>query len=228
MSLSVSVILPTHNRLTDLRQTLGELAKLDPQPDEVLITADGCTDGTEAFVRTEYPQHVLHVNPVSQGSTASRDSMARVATGDLLLSLDDDSHPLETDAIARLRRIFEDRPRLAVASFPQRTDEFPETLTQTDFGASHFVGTYVNCACAFRRAVLVELGGHFGPFWNAYDEPDFAVRCVTEGWEVRFEPAVTIRHHYSGANRSRPYTTFVLRLCVRTRIAEGAASFHAG
>lgn len=197
---SCTVMIPTHNRLDDLKRTLAVVAQLDPPPNEVLITADGCTDATVEFLRTQ-PHRVI-VNSTSRGSTASRDTMMREAATELVLSLDDDSHPIERDAIARVRTLFAARPQLAVASFPQRSDEEPETLARADFGPPVFVGTYVNCACAFRRRVLLDLGGHFGPFWNAYDEPDFAVRCLAAGWEVRFEPEVTIRHHYSGANRN--------------------------
>lgn len=200
LPLSCAVMIPTHNRLDDLQRTLDVVAQLEPRPDEVLITADGCTDATVDFLRTQ-PHRVI-VNPVARGSTASRDAMMRAAESELVLSLDDDSHPIERDAIARVRALFAARPRLAVASFPQRSDEAPESLAQPGFGPPAFVGTYVNCACAFRRRVLPDLGGHFGPFWNAYDEADFAVRCLAAGWEVRFEPSVTIRHHYSGVNRN--------------------------
>ena len=50
--------------------------------------------------------------------------------------------------------------------------------------------------------VFLQLGGHYAPFWNAYDEPDFALRCAAAGWQVRFDPAVKIRHHFSGVNRN--------------------------
>ena len=55
MTLTVAVCIATHNRREDLTRTLGELARLDPAPDAVLITADGCTDGTVELVREAYP-----------------------------------------------------------------------------------------------------------------------------------------------------------------------------
>lgn len=200
--LTCTVMIATRNRREDLARTCAVLRTLEPQPDEVLICADGCTDDTVDFIRKNHPDFQLTVNPAGLGSTRSRDHLMRTAKGDLVLSLDDDSHPIETDAIARIRTIFTEHPRVAVASFPQRTDEFPESLTATDFGPAHFDGTYVNAACALRRSVFCDLGGHFGPFWNAYDEPDFAVRCAATGWQVRFDPTVTIRHYFSGVNRN--------------------------
>ncbi len=201
-ALRCAVMIATHNRRDDLARTCAVLRTLEPAPDEVLICADGCTDGTEDFVRGNYPEFQLIVNASSLGSTRSRDHLMRSAQSDIVLSLDDDSHPLERDAIARIRDLFANHPRVAVASFPQRTDESPESLHATDFGPAHFAGTYMNCACAFRRRVFCELGGHYGPFWNAYDEPDFALRCAAAGWQVRFDPTVTIRHYFSGVNRN--------------------------
>lgn len=202
MTLRIAICIATRNRLDDLRRTLAVVAALDPPPAEVLLTADGCTDGTVEFVRARYPACRLTVNPEARGSSGSRDAMFRAATSDVVLILDDDSHPVETDAVARIERMFAGNPRLAVATFPQRTDEFPETLQATDFGPSLFTGTYVNCAAAIRRSVFLELGGYPAQFRIAYDEPDFALRCVCAGWQVRFETGLTIRHHYSGAQRS--------------------------
>jgi GT2 family glycosyltransferase len=200
--LTCAVMIATRNRRGDLARTGAVLRALRPAPDEVLICADGCTDDTVGMLRRDFPEFDVTVNDTGRGSTASRDALMRRSRCDLVLSLDDDSHPIEPDAIARIREIFERFPRVAVASFPQRTDEEPATLIATDFGPAHFAGTYVNCACAFRRATFLQLGGHFAPFWNAYDEPDFALRCADAGWQVRFDPSVTIRHHFSGVNRN--------------------------
>ena len=202
MSLSVSICIATHNRREDLAHTLSVLDRLAPAPAEIRITADGCTDGTIEFLREKYPQHPLTVNEIARGSTGSRDTMFREARGEIILILDDDSHPVEEDFLAHLPRFFEERPRLAVVHFPQRTDEFPESLEAADFGRSRFTGTYVNCATALRRSVFIALGGYPAQFRIAYDEPDFALRCICAGWQVRYETGLTIRHHYSGVARN--------------------------
>ena len=202
MKPTVAVCIATHNRRADLENTLAVLAHLDPPPAEVLITADGCTDGTVEWLRAQYPHHRLTVNAQARGSTGSRDAMFRAATSDIVLILDDDSHPIETDFLGRLPQLFESHPRAAVLTFPQRSDEFPGSLQATDFGPSYLAGTYVNCATAIRRAVFLELGGYPEEFRIAYDEPDFALRCVSAGWKVRYETSLTIRHHYSGVMRN--------------------------
>jgi len=61
--------------------------------------------------------------------------MMREAQGDLVLALDDDSYPEQHDCIARIVPMFDPRPNLAVLHFPQRTDEYPETLAQNKLRA---------------------------------------------------------------------------------------------
>src|SRR5919109_2060286 len=110
----VSIMITSRNRLGELRRTLDVLEKLDPTPVEILITADGCTDGTAGFVSSTLPNVKLVVNRPAIGSVASRDRMMREAKGDLLLALDDDSYPEQSDCIARIIPFFEQRPKLAV------------------------------------------------------------------------------------------------------------------
>ncbi|SRR5581483_947844 len=206
MKLTCGITIPTHNRKADLERTCRAIAKLDPPPNEVLICADGCTDGSAELIQSAFPQFRLIVNKESRGSIASRDAMMRAAKSDVLISLDDDSYPLETDAIERVRQLFSSNDALAVAAFPQRSDEAPASLPQTDFGPAHFIGTFSNAGAAIRRSAFLQLGGYPVHFWHAYEEPDFALRCVVAGFEVKFEPAVTIRHHYTGVQRNEMRT----------------------
>lgn len=195
-------MITTKNRAADLRRTLGALRQLDPPPEEVLITADGCTDDTVEMVRRERPDARLIVNESGRGSVASRDRMMREARGDLVLALDDDSHPEQTDCLARIAPLFEQNPKLAIAHFPQRTDEYPETLTQTDFGLARPTRSFANSGAVLRRSTYLELPGFEPRFFHMYEEPDYALQCVAAGYEVLYSPVITIRHHYSGATRS--------------------------
>lgn len=173
-----------------------------PAPDEVLIAADGCTDGTVEMLRAGFPQIRLLVHDQARGSIPSRNELAAASTSDVFVSLDDDSYPLESDFIAHVRELFATHARLAVASFPQRSDEFPESLTATDFGPSRFVGSYANSGAALRKTAFEKLGGYPDFFFHAYEEPDYALRCAVAGWQVRHETSLTIRHHFTTAQRN--------------------------
>jgi GT2 family glycosyltransferase len=195
-------MIATKNRAADLLRTCRVLRELNPTPLEILITADGCADETVDVASREIPGTRLFINEMGEGSVTSRDRMMRKAHGDLVLALDDDSYPEQLDCIARFVRIFEDRPQLAVLHFPQRTDEYPETRVQTDFGPEHLTGSFANSGAVLRRSTYLQLLGFESRFFHMYEEPDYALQCVAAGYEVLFSPVVTIRHHYSGKVRN--------------------------
>jgi GT2 family glycosyltransferase len=194
-------MITTRGRIDDLRRTFRVLQELSPQPMEVLVTMDGCATDVLEAVKAELPEARLFVNQVGLGSVASRDRMMREAQGDLVLALDDDSYPEQIDCISRIVPFFEQRPRLAVLNFPQRTDEYFETLTQTNFGAEHLTRSFANSGAALRRATYLQLAGFESRFFHMYEEPDYGLQCVAAGYDVLCSPVVTIRHHYSGQAR---------------------------
>ncbi|MCE0497070.1 MAG: glycosyltransferase [Methylacidiphilales bacterium] len=195
-------MITTKNRAEDISRTCRVLQKLDPPPLEIIITADGCTDQTAEVVRAELPRARIIINTPGLGSVASRDRMMREAKGELVLSLDDDSYPEQLDGLARLALLFEGNPRLAIAHFPQRTDEYPESLRQADFGPAHPTRSFANSGAVLKRSIYLQLDGFEPGFFHMYEEPDYALQCMAAGYEVLFTPVVTIRHHFSRQDRN--------------------------
>jgi len=126
----------------------------------------------------------------------------KAAASEIVVSLDDDSYPIDVDFVARVRALFAARPRMAVASFAQRTDEYPETLTAPDLGPSGYAGNYINAAAAFRRSVYLELEGWPPEFEHAYDESDYTLQCMAAGYGVYYESGIAIRHHFTSLKRN--------------------------
>jgi GT2 family glycosyltransferase len=95
-TLTISVIIPTHNRSASLWRTLDALRvqTYAIQRVEVLVVADGCTDGTaEMLCRYEAPFALRVIEQPGQGAAAARNQGAACATGQLFLFLDDDVEP---------------------------------------------------------------------------------------------------------------------------------------
>jgi GT2 family glycosyltransferase len=199
--MTVSVMITSKGRIMDLRQTCRALQQLNPPPLEMLITMDGCKDKVVEAVKADVPQARMFVNQIGLGSVASRDRMMREARGDLVLALDDDSYPEQLDCMTRIIPFFEQRPKLGVLHFPQRSDEYPETLANTDFGAEHLTRSFANSGAVLRRSTYLQLPGFEPSFFHMYEEPDYALQCVAAGYDVLFSPVITIRHHYSGQAR---------------------------
>ncbi|MCC5805092.1 MAG: glycosyltransferase family 2 protein [Opitutales bacterium] len=203
---TVTISITTHNRSEDLVHTLRQLARLVPAPLEIIVCADGCADGTQERVRTEFPQVRLLENNPGRGSVYSRDRIIREARGELVLSLDDDSYPVEDGFLGEVDQIFANDETLALLTFPQRSDEFPESLTQASFGESLVVGSYTSSGTVIRRSVYLSLSGFPEIFFHAYEEPDFTLQCVAADFRAVFYTGLTVRHHYSSAQRDEVRT----------------------
>jgi GT2 family glycosyltransferase len=200
--MTISVMIPTRDRCEDLRLTCAKLLRLRPLPDEILVWADGCTDGTSAMFRTCFPGVRLFESAQPMGSVYARDRMLRVAQGEIVLSLDDDSYPMEQDFIARLRQVMGRHPEAAVVAFPElRNGKTYAAADKTDKCPGYYVSGYANCAAAMRRRFYLEQPG-FAPFFgHMYEEPDYALQCYAAGAAVWFEPTLMVRHHESLARR---------------------------
>jgi glycosyltransferase involved in cell wall biosynthesis len=66
--MKIGICITTHNRREELARTLGALQQLTPPADELLVCADGCTDGTVAWLQSAHPAVRLIEHAVSRGS----------------------------------------------------------------------------------------------------------------------------------------------------------------
>lgn len=198
----IGVMITSRNRCSDLRRTIGFVNNLRPAPSEVLVTADGCSDDTARMLQEEFPDVILTINDVGRGSVASRAAMMETTSCDLILALDDDSHPEQSNTLAFLTDQFKTNSRLAIATFPQRSDEYPESLTCVNFGEARPIRSFPNSGACLRVSTYRELAGFEPLFFHMYEEPDYALQCVANGWEAIFFPDITIRHYWTPNERS--------------------------
>jgi len=201
--MTFGIMITTRNRSSDLRRTLQRVIELNPPPDEVWICADGCTDDTVAMVKTVCPNASLLVNETGIGSIGSRDRMLRSMTADWVLSLDDDSYPLDVAFFAKVTDVIANHPEVSVFTFPEQRDtEVYASPSKTPETPGHYVSAYPNCAALMNRSDYFRVGGYPTFFFHNYEEPDYALQLCGVGKHVWFEPSLTIRHHLSAANRS--------------------------
>jgi GT2 family glycosyltransferase len=200
--MTFTVMISTRDRRPDLEVTCEKLMELRPAPDEVIICADGCNDGTAEMLRLRFPQFKTLENPLPKGDMYSRDRILRMARGEIVLSLDDDSYPIQRDFFEKLPLILSKHPEAAVVVFPElRNGNLFSTSDKSDTCPGHYVSAYANCAAAMRRDFYLGQPGFPVFFTHMYEEPDYALQSYAAGAAVWFEPSLTVRHHLSTANR---------------------------
>lgn len=200
-SLTVSVIIPVHNGGAAFARCLGGLAELSPQPDEVIIVADGDSDGS--WRQAEAAGYAVVRSATSGGPAQARNAGAARATGEILYFIDADvvAHP---DAIAKVRRTFDDEPDLSavIGSYDDEPGS-PQLLAQYKNLQHHYVHQtggeeaftfWAGCG-AIRRDVFDSLGG----FDASYREPsiediELGYRLKAAGHRIRLRKDLQVKH----------------------------------
>ncbi len=209
---AVSVVIPTFNRLDQLRRTLEGLAAQSGLSDapQVVVVSDGSTDGTDEFLASPgVPLPVTAVRQVNQGPAAARNHGVGVATGDIIVFLDDDVVPAPDLIAAHLRHHAAAGDDGSVVIGPMVTpDGTPlspwvrweqdmlykqyDAMDRGEYGATarQF---YTANASVYRRQLL-DAGGFDESFRRAEDV-ELAYRLADRGLRFTFARDAVVWHH---------------------------------
>src|SRR5262245_1310841 len=125
----VTFMIATHNRVSELLETLTScLAQTGPEK-EILVVDDASTDGTYESVREWFPAVNIVRNELNKGSIASRNDILRRARGDYVVALDDDSRFVDNNACSRIVARMDAEPDLGIIAFQVIGPENPITMT---------------------------------------------------------------------------------------------------
>jgi glycosyltransferase involved in cell wall biosynthesis len=196
----VSVVVCTYNAERTLAPCLESLAKLNYPDYEVIVVNDGSTDGSLAIAeRFGYCRIISQPN---KGLSVARNVGAQNATGEIIAYTDSDC-VADPDWLNYLVAKMEAADLVACGgpNFPPPEDSLipsavavspggPTHVLLSDDTAEHIAG----CNMAFRRDVLLQLGG-FDPVYRAAgDDVDICWRFQDAGYTIGFSPAAVVWH----------------------------------
>jgi len=199
--LPISVIVPVHNGGENFHRCLSSLAEAVPPPKEIIVVADGDTDGSW-HMASEFETRLLRL-PVPKGPARARNLGALIVQGKILFFVDADV-VIPKDAIAQIAAIFNDDPGLA-ALFGSYDDEpfSPNFLSQYKNLFHHYIhqtayeeaSTFWSGCGAIRRDVFMELGG----FNESYRKPciediELGYRLRQAGYRIHLCKTLQVKH----------------------------------
>jgi len=91
--MSISIVIPSHNRLSDLKIAVSSVFKQTVTPYELIVVDDGSIDSVKSSVFNGAPESLkclLLTNRVPRGGNHARNKGVVAATGDYIAFLDDD------------------------------------------------------------------------------------------------------------------------------------------
>jgi len=227
----VSFVVATYNRPDDLAEAIQSILDQRYRPIEIHVVSNA-TDRTAAMFaegeRFDDDCITYHEFPGRMGVPEARNVGYERATGNILVTLDDDAALLNDDATGEIVRLFDEHGDVGILAFqcrdhetgrvnPHETPDPPtlDTSPRHTYRATNFVGV----GNAIRQSVLEESGGLPDNFIYGFEEMDLSLRAHDAGYDVLYTPTVVVSHKKSASGR-RPDTETLERLAEnRIRIA---------
>lgn len=194
---AATVVITTKNRRDELREAVGSCLK-QTVPIEVLVLDDGSADGTADMIRKDFPSVRLHREETSRGLIVRRNQGARMASGEIVFSIDDDAAFSADHIVADTLDDF-DNPRIGAVAIPFVNVNQNSFINQrspnpnTPFISDAYIGT----AHAVRKKLFLKLGGYREHFIHQGEEGDFCIRMLDAGYVVRLGRSDPIFHFES-------------------------------
>lgn len=183
----VSIVIPTYNHLEDLLKpclaTLAQYTDLDGV--EVIVVANGCTDGTEEHVRSLGPPFKVISFPDPLGYTKATNEGIKTARGEFIVFLNNDCQLLpqpKSQWLEWLLQPFREEPKMGVTGPLQLHDDYADADVIIGF-----------CLCV-KRSVLKEAMADTGGLLDEIFSPgggediDLCCKARRAGYIVRQVP----------------------------------------
>lgn len=200
-STAATVVITTKDRKDELRKALAS-AFAQTVAVEVLVVDDGSTDGTSDLVQAEFPAARLIRHETSRGLIVRRNEAAKLASGPIIISIDDDAVFSSPHVVEQTLREF-DHPQVGAVAIPFINVNQDTILRQRapDQPGIWITDSYIGTAHAVRRDIFVKLGGYREHLVHQGEEGDYCIRMLAAGYVVRLGTADPI-HHFESPRRS--------------------------
>jgi glycosyltransferase involved in cell wall biosynthesis len=224
----VSIIIPVHNGGERFRRCLISVKKLQPPPMEVIVVADGNSDGSWKIAQ-QFDIQVLK-RTVRGGPALARNFGANHAKGAILFFIDADV-TVPNNIIEKILNSFQKDPDLdaLIGSYDDKPSEL-NFLSQYKNLFHHYVhqtssteaSTFWGACGVIRRDVFLKLGG----FDKRYGQPsiediELGYRLKKSGYNIQLDKHIQVKHlKYWGIasliktdfiNRAIPWTELILK-----------------
>ncbi len=214
---SASIVINTLNRANLLPNTLKSFLHLDFDNFEVIVVNGPSTDGT-AEILEQWKDKIKIGNCLEPNLSMSRNIGIAMASGDVVLFIDDDAIP-EPEWLDQIMNGF-DSPEVAATGGKvfdhtgynyqyqyanadrlghgkwQLTEPSPHYCFPRAFEFPYLQGTNT----AFRRTALIEVGGFDEEFAYYLDETEVCLRLIDCGYVIRQLPNAYVHHKYAPSN----------------------------
>ena len=226
---TVSVIILNWNGRKFLKECLDSLAAQTYRDFETVLVDNGSTDGSEEYVREQYPWVRLVALPENTGFAGGNNRGLAECRGRYIVTLNNDTRT-EPEFLSELLKGAEADPQAGMVAAKMlnfhetgRIDSIGIRATTAGLAMNRGVGEadlgqfdspvelFGACAGAalYRRAMLDEVGFFDMDYFAYYEDLDLAWRCRLSGWRAVTAPRAVVYHiHSATSGRMSAFTVY--------------------
>ncbi|MCB8939523.1 MAG: glycosyltransferase family 2 protein [Ardenticatenaceae bacterium] len=231
MSASVSIIVVNWNGRHHLQLCLTALFAQTYPNFEVILVDNGSTDGSQAFVREQFPTVRLIALPENVGFARGNNEGIRASTADYIATVNNDTR-VDPNWLTALVETAESNPNVGMCAAKLLFWDRPDVINSAGicldragiawdrlggqpnsaqpasptpvFGAS-------GGAALYRRSMLNQIGLFDDDFFAYLEDVDLAWRARLAGWDCLYvDTAVILHHHSATAIEGSPFKNKLL------------------
>lgn len=203
----VSYVIATYNRLDDLADAIDSVLEQEYEPLEVVVVSSS-TDHTRTLFEAggRYDDERVHYHEYDErmGVPEARNIGYEHATGDVLVTIDDDAMLADPGSTAEIVSLFRAHDDVGVLAFQSKSDETkkpilmeipdPPGVRQPRPDDQYRASSFCGVGNAIRRDVLDEVGPFAADFVYGFEEHDFSLRLLDAGYDILYAPSVVVYH----------------------------------
>ncbi|TYR78853.1 glycosyltransferase [Priestia megaterium] len=213
----ISILIPTYNAESYIDDLLAKLyeQELDKEDElEVIIVDSSSSDNTEEIIKNNFPNVIFETilnKEFDHGGT--RNYMASLASGDLLLFMTQDAIPVDSHLVKNLAKELKDNPSTLVSyarQIPkkdaQELERFARSFNYPDhniiknkesiqeIGIKAFFNS--NVCSMYKSVCFKELGG-FPEHIILNEDMILASKVILEGYNVSYNASAKVYHSHN-------------------------------
>jgi len=212
----ISVLIITYRRLDEVQGVLENVLALQPAPDEIILYDDDPAGSAQSVIPVDDPRIHYVCRQHNFGPAGARNRAAEMATGDILLFIDDDCRFASTAVCQMVLDLFADTS-IAFLAFLIR-NAFTGAITPHEYPGyqvhgwerPHEVSYFVASGFAIRRTVFEEVGGFDEALYHGEEELDLSLRILDAGWRMWYTPELLVHHRVSPLGRDTIHRIYQL------------------
>ncbi|MCE5199732.1 MAG: glycosyltransferase family 2 protein [Armatimonadota bacterium] len=193
---NTSILILSYNRIEELKQTIPlVLQEIEQASAELIIVDNASTDGSVEYLRSVADKGNIRLilNAANLGVAGGRNAGYKLAKGDIIINLDDDTYPLP-GLLEKTAAAFARHPNAGILAYRVRhrqtkDDQNPHGEHECEVANFHGAGH------AFRKSVFLKAGYLDERCSFGGEELEMSIRARAAGYTVLYLPDIVVEHN---------------------------------